>query len=223
LTSIDCPKLRQIEGAFTLKSLTILTTLSMPELVKVGKIDWITLPALTRLTFTKGVTEAASVDISDTNLDSLDGISLVTTKTFNINNNRYLKIVNIALANVSEGLSVEFNSKSVNCSFPNLIWATNITIRDAGDVRFPQLSNVNGSIAFINNTFETVEFPELTKVGQSFAFNSNTRLTNVTANKLESIGGTLQLANNTEYKIVKGFASLKTVIGSIDMSGTFTK
>ena len=223
LISIDCPMLRQIEGAFTLTGLTILSTLSMPSLTKVGSISWTTLPALSSLTFTKGVTEAASVLITDTDLNSLDGINLVTASIFNINNNKRLKVVNVSLGNVTQALSVEFNAKSVNCSFPNLVWANNITLRDAGEASFPNLESVNNSASFINNTFTSVDFPELTKVGQSFAFNSNGALTNVTANSLESVGGTFQLANNTNWKIVDSFTSLKTVSGSIDLSGVFTK
>ncbi|RPA97939.1 hypothetical protein L873DRAFT_1809052 [Choiromyces venosus 120613-1] len=206
-----------------MQSLTVLSSLSMPELSKVGSISWTTLPALTQLTFTKKVTEASSVLITDTNLSSLDGINLVTAKTFNINNNRYLNIVDVALGNVSEALSVEFNGKSLNCSFPNLMWATNITIREAGSASFPKLSSVNNSIAFIQNNFDSISFPELEKVGQSFAFNGNTKLTNVTANNLVSVGGTFQFANNTAFQNINGFHSLKTVGGSIDWSGTFTK
>jgi len=222
LTSVDCPMLRRIEGDFVMQGLTVLSSLSMPELIKVGTISWTTLPALSQLTFTKGVTEASSVLITDTNLGSLTGISLVTAKTFNINNNKYLNVVDVALGNVSEALSVEFNGKSLNCSFPRLVWATNITIREAGQVSFPKLTNVNNSIAFIQNNFESVSFPELEKVGQSFAFNSNTKLTNVTANDLESVGGTFQFANNTKFQKLDGFRSLKTVGGSVDLSGTFT-
>jgi len=223
LTSITCPMLRQIEGNFVLQGLTVLDTLSMPELTKVGSISWTTLPALSQLTFTKGVTEASSVLIADTDLKSLSGISLVTVKTFNINNNNHLTSVDVALANVSEALSVEFNGDSLNCSFPQLVWATNITIREAGDVFFPKLAAVNSSIAFIQNSFVSVSFPELEKVGQSFAFNGNTKLTNVTANNLVSIGGTFQFANNTQFQNLNGFRSLKTVGGSVDLSGTFKK
>ena len=223
LISVSCPMLRQIEGDFVMQGLTVLSSLSMPELTKVGSISWTTLPALSQLTFTKGVTEASSVLITDTILTDLSGINLVTVKTFNINNNHYLNGVDVALGNVSEALSIEANGKSLNCSFSQLVWATNITIREAGDVSFPKLASVNSSIAFIQNNFVSVSFPQLQKVGQSFAFNSNTKLTNVTANSLVSVGGTFQFANNTQFQNLNGFQSLKSVGGSVDLSGTFKK
>lgn len=221
LTSISAPKLNSISGGFNLQELTVLQTLSCPALTKVGTINWVTLPALKALEFTAEVTECQEVLITDTWLTSLDGINLVTADIFNINNNKYLKTVNVALGNVTGALSVEFNSKGVDVSFPDLVWAMNITIRDAGSVSFPKLTEVNSTIAFINNTFTECQFPALTEVGQSFAFNSNTQLTNITATKLESIGGTFQLANNTKLLRIDSFEALTTVDGSIDFSGAF--
>lgn len=223
LVSISGPRLRTISGDFRLTGLTILSTLSFPQLSKVGTINWVTLPALRALEFTTEITDCSEVLITDTLLSSLDGINLDTAKIFNINNNRQLKTVNVALGNVSDALSVEFNSKNVDVSFPNLVWAMNITVRDAGSASFPKLESVNQTIAFIENTFESVSFPVLTEVGQSFTFNNNNKLTNITANKLETIGGTFQLANNTNLVEIEGFSSLATVEGSIDFSGSFTK
>jgi hypothetical protein len=223
LTSISAPGLQEIEGSFTLTSLTVLSTLSMPVLTSVGDISWTTLPALKALDFTTQVKQAKSVLITDTILTSLEGINLVETDTFNINNNKYLKIVDVALGNVTEALTIAFNGKGVNASFPQLKWAQNITVRDAGDISFPNLKEVNNSMSFVNNTFKTANFPKLTEIGQSLAFVSCAQLTNLTANKLESVGGTFQLANNTKLEEVNGFGSLKSVGGAIDMSGAFKK
>jgi hypothetical protein len=223
LVALTAEGLKTIGGSFTLNGLTILSTLSFPELVSVGDIAWSTLPALQGLTFTKGVTKADTVLITDTLLSSLSGINLVTATTFNINNNRYLKTIDVALANVSNLLTIEANGKGVNASFPQLKWANNITLRDAGDMYFPVLEKINSSAAFVNNTFTSADFPELTEVGESFAIISCAKLTNVTANSLESVGGTFQLANNTKLAIVDGFEKLSVVGGAVDLSGVFTE
>lgn len=201
----------------------MLQTLSCPQLSQVGTINWVTLPSLRALDFTSEVTECSEVLITDTRLNSLDGINLRTARIFNINNNKDLKAVDVALGNVSEALLIEFNSKNVNLAFPDLVWARNITIRDAGSVSFPQLEEVNQTIAFINNTFTECAFPRLTEVGGSFAFNSNSKLSNISAERLETIGGTFQLANNTKLVNINGFGALSIVEGSIDFSGSFTK
>lgn len=223
LVSISAPKLRSISGKMELHGLIILQTLSCPQLSKVGTINWVTLPALKALEFTTSVTECLEVLITDTQLTTLEGIDLQTARIFNVNNNKQLKNVNVGLHNCTDALSVEFNSKNVEVAFPELVWAMNITLRDASSASFPKLETVNKTLACINNTFESVEFPVLTHVGQSFTFNSNTKLTNLTASQLETVGGTFQLANNTKLNNINGFKSLETVEGSVDMSGSFTK
>lgn len=223
LASISGKGLESIEGTMSLKELTILKTLSFPELTSVKEIKWITLPALTTIGFTKQVTSAEKVEISNTNLESLSGINLKKAAVFNINNNNFLKTVDVALGNVTDALTVAFNAKGVNASFPNLQNAQNITIRDAGSISFPKLEKVTSSISFINNTFETANFPKLSEVGQSIAFVSCTELTNLTADSLKSVGGTFQLANNTKLETVDGFDDLEKVGGSIDLSGVFEK
>lgn len=222
LTSFTAPGLKTISGSFKLNGLTVLSTLACPELVSVGDISWSTLPALQTLTFTKKVSKANTVLITDTLLTSLEGINLVTAERFNINNNRYLRSVDVAIGNVTDVLIIEANGKGVNASFPSLKWANNITIRDAGDVYFPVLEEVKSSAAFVNNTFTTVEFPELTEVGESLAFVSCSRLTTIKANSLEEVGGTFQLANNTKLAVIDGFEKLAVVGGAVDLSGVFT-
>jgi hypothetical protein len=223
LMSFQAPGLAKIGGSFTLKGLTVLSTLSFPELMSVGDIAWSTLPALQDLVFTKQVRQADTVLITDTLLRSLEGINLVTATRFNINNNRYLKAIDVALSSVSDSLVIEANGKGVNASFSYLQWANNITIRDAGQIYFPVLEKINSSAAFVNNTFSVVEFPELTEVGEAFAFISCSKITDIGATSLETVGGTFQLANNTKLAIVDGFAQLTVVGGAVDMSGVFTK
>jgi len=224
LLSIDMPAVRFINGEFRLKGLTILNSLSAPQLSKVGSINWVTLPALQALTFTKGVTEADNVLISDTQLGTLDGINLKSVGTFDINNNKQLRQVELQLQNVTEALKIEFNKfggKSVAVSLPNLANARNVTFRDASSVSVPSLQIVQNSIAFINNTFETIFLPNLTDVGESIAWVSNTKLTNISCPLLTEVGGTFQIANNTKLTDVDGFPKLETVGGAVDMAGTF--
>jgi hypothetical protein len=222
LVSFEATGLTTIGGSFTLNGLTVLSTLSFPELQSVGDINWTTLPALQDLGFAK-LSQAENVLITDTLLRSLNGINLVTAARFNINNNRYLKTVDVALSSVSDMLVLDANGKGVNASFPNLQWANNITVRDAGNMYFPVLEKINSSAAFVNNTFTSVDFPVLTEVGESFAIISSSKLTNILANSLESVGGTFQLANNTKLAIVDGFENLAVVGGAVDLSGVFTE
>lgn len=177
LVSIDLERLRSISGEFKLQELTSLSALRAPALTRVGSITWITLPKLISLNFDSKITDAKNVRISDTQLNSLEGIDLKTATRFNIDNNKYLKTVTVGLTNVSEALSLEFNSKQIEVSFPNLIWANNITLIDASSISLPSLKHVNGSMNFGNNSVTSIVCSNLTEVEQTLAFSGNTKLT----------------------------------------------
>jgi len=221
LRSLEAPGLRTIQGTFNLKGLITLSSLVFPDLVSVKSIQWETLPALNSLSFTQEVSMADTVLITDTVLTELRGINLETVSSLNINNNNYLKSIDVALSNVSQALTINSNGRNLNVSLPNLVWANNITVRDASSLFVPKLETVNSSMSFINDTFTSVDFPELTSVGDSLAFVSCSKLTNMTVDNLESIGGTFQIANNTKLAVVK-FGALKKISGAVDFSGAFT-
>ncbi|EWC45835.1 hypothetical protein DRE_04842 [Drechslerella stenobrocha 248] len=226
LQSLTAPQLASIEGKWNMTSLTVLNSLTFSSLRSVGEIYWQTLPALSSLNLPAVVTQADRVTITDTILESLEGINLVTVQRFNINNNRYLKEVRVQLANVTDGLAIEFNSPKVAASFPNLTWANNATFRSCGDVQLPLLATVNGSIGFFENAFTSLQAPRLTAVGTGteggdVTFANNNNLGNVSMPQLATIFGTLQFVNNSKVDDITGFPKLSVVHGSIDISGEF--
>jgi len=220
LLSIELGQLGTIGGDFELKGLTRLSSLNAPSLSKVGSIDWVTLPSLTAMNV--GVTEADNVIISDTNLLSLEGINLKRTGTFDINNNKFLKNIDVQIVNVTESLSITFNKPGVIANFPNLETAKNISFRDVGSVTLPSLKKVQNSIAFVNNSLPEVFLPNLTEVtAGSISWYSNKALTNISAPRLTKVGGTFQIANNTKLMDIDGFPKLAEVGGAVDLAGGF--
>jgi hypothetical protein len=225
LTSIEAPNLATIDKAFILDGLTILDTLKFPALSSVGAIEWRALPALQELAFTSGVKRASEVRVENTNLKSLDGINLEQVRIFEVFNNPYLAKLELQLGNITQALTVGANSRDIQVSFPNLEWAYNMTFRNCSSVDLPSLSSVNGSMGFFENYFESFSAPQLTQTGPGgfLVFVDNQRLMNISLPKLKTIGGTYQIANNTQLKIIDGFQQLSTVGGAIDFSGNFTK
>jgi len=220
LLTIDAQNLERIRGSFYLRELTILNAMNLPKLAEVGDIDWVTLPALQSIN--AAIVKADNVKIADTNLLSLAGINLKSTGFFDINNNRFLKNVEVDLVNVTEALTITFNKPGVIASFPKLESARNITFRDAGSISLPSLKKVENSIAFVNNSIENVFLPNLTEVTKgSISFYSNRALTNISAPLLEKVGGTFQIANNTKFEDLDGFPMLAEVGGAVDLAGRF--
>jgi len=222
LTSLEANDLAEIDGEFALNGLTILSTLNMPSLAKVDNINWVALPGIQQLTFTHGVTEAGNVTISNTQLNTLDGINLETVEIFNINNNPYLGDIDMQLANVTQALNIAANGRNLKASFPNLQFAFNMTFRNCSDVSMPSLSSVNGSLGFYSNYFTDFAAPNLTATGQDLVFDDNPSLTNISLPLLKTINGGYQIANNTELKNINGFQKLSVVAGALDFSGNFT-
>jgi aspartate 1-decarboxylase len=227
LTSLSSISIGTITGSFTMNNLTLLSTLSFSDLQTVGTIAWTALPALSELTFPATVSKATSVTISNTFLSTLDGINLETVETLQIDNNNRLKTFSTQIANVSSSVNINANGDSLAVSFPNLIWAANMTFRNVSSISIPSLAVVNGSLGFYGNYITSLAAPNLTSVGSSatgsgsLAFVSNDKLANISLPLLTSVGGADQIANNTELSAIS-FPELSTVGGAIDFSGNFT-
>ena len=205
-----------------LNNLTTLSNLIFPELTTVDSIQWQALPALQNLTFASKVSKAANVLITNTQLQSLQGIDLMVVDNFNINNNPYLTSVEVQLVNITTSLTIQANSRNLVASFPYLQTALNMTFRNVSEVKGPSLLTVNGSLIVDDNLFESFTAPNLTKSG-GFVFVGNPNLKNISLPQLTQIGGGFQIANNSKLLNIDGFKNLKTVDGAIDFSGNFTK
>ncbi|KAK9326227.1 hypothetical protein V1517DRAFT_358840 [Lipomyces orientalis] len=221
ITSISAPNLQTIGGKFELKQLTILNTLSFPRLTTVGAINWVTLPAVSGLSFTAGVSSCDDVYISDTDLSTLDGINLTTVSSLDINNNLNLNDIEMGLTEATYQVAISFNGET-QVSFPSLKWAYNLTFHDISSISTPILSVVNASYLLISNVFESFSAPNLTTVG-GLSIEDNQDLTSISFPKLTTIGGAgLEVSNNSMLENFSGFPKLTTVNGAIILEGNFT-
>lgn len=199
-----------------------MSSLQFTYIARVNRIRWIALPGLQSLNFGTGVTEANSVYISNTGLTDLAGIELEGCATMDVNNNQYLKTINVNnLANVTSALSFSANGLNLAIDFPNLENAGNLTFRNVSTISMPSLATVPGSIGFYSNYFESFSAPNLTSTGNTIAFADNANLNNLSFPSLTTIGGGLLIANNTNLGAINGFPELSTIDGDINFYGTF--
>ncbi|ODQ78293.1 hypothetical protein BABINDRAFT_181292 [Babjeviella inositovora NRRL Y-12698] len=221
LTSFVAPNLVEITGDFVLNGLTILSNLNLAALVSVGTLSWTALPALesTGLTKAVGISKAQSVSISDTSLINLDGLNAVDVAIYDINNNNALENIDVFLQTVTDNLFVQYNSKNVEVSFPDLKWVGNLSVADVGSFEATNLQTVNGSVYFINNTFESLDLKNLTSAG-AFTVSDNSDLTELNFNSLKEVTGAFVIANNSDLTTVDKFGALTTV-GTLVMDGGF--
>ncbi|RYP78381.1 hypothetical protein DL771_000566 [Monosporascus sp. 5C6A] len=224
ITSLSSASLQTIGGEFRLRNLTALSTLGFTRLSEVGSIDWATLTVLPELNFgNPGITEAESVIIADTFLQSIDGINVQSLTDMNINNNRRLTRFSTSIRSLSNVLNVQANGLNLELEMPNLQWIANLTVANVTTFSAPSLATVNGSMRFDSNRFESFSAPNLTEVQDGdISFVSNPELTNITFPSLERIGGGLTIANNTGLESIDGFPRLERVGGAIAFRGSFT-
>ena len=194
----------------------------MPYLASVNRINWVALPALQALNFGTGVSQANDIYISNTGLTDLAGIELTACRSMNVNNNQYLKTINVnSLKNVTSALSFSANGLNLAIDFPNLQNAANLTFINVSSIQLPSLSTVPGSMGFYSNYFTDFSAPNLTQTGNTIAFVDSPQLSSLEMPSLTTIGGGLLIANNTELKSITGFPKMKTIVGDINFYGTF--
>jgi hypothetical protein len=224
LGSLSADSLEEITGTFELDGVQGLTSLSFPKLSTVDKIIWKAFgPNLQQLDFTSQVTKAGTVDIQNTQLQSLSGINVKTLDTLYLANNRYINNISMQLVNVTTRIVLMSNNPEVAVSFPNLENASNITLIQCASADFPSLSSLDGSLGLYENNIETFFAPNLTKIGGALALVGNTELTNVSFPLLKEVVADLQVANNTKMHKIDGFPMLKTIGGAFDFSGNFSE
>lgn len=222
LTTLSSTTIATIGESFTLNNLTKLSTLSFSSLTSVQTINWSALQSLDELAFKATVSTASSITITDTFLSTLDGIDVDTCATLDINNNNRLGTFSTQVANVTSLINIAANGQDLEVSFPNLIWAANMTVRNASSISIPSLATVNGSLGFYGNYFTGISAPNLTSVTSgSLSFVANAKLTNISMPLLKTVGGGDLIANNSALGNIS-FPDLATVGGAIDFSGNFS-
>lgn len=221
MTTLQANDLASLGGKLKFTSLTILSTLAFPKLTKVDAIEWTTLNNLQQLTFTAGLSQANTVFITDTALTSLDGINLAQVGNFEITNNAFLRTISTQVGNITQALTINNNGPNLKLSFPNLIWAYNMTVRNVSSFSIPSLASINTTFGVYGSYMDSIIAPNLTKVGGDVAFVADSSLTNISMPLLQTIGGGLLIANNSAILDISGFPSLKST-GAINISGNFT-
>lgn len=219
---ISADSLEELGGSMTLNGLTRLYGIDFPKLKKVKTIKWSALPNLNKIGFTSEVTDADTVQIENTGLNSLEGINIEQVDTLFIANNAQITEVNMQLGNVSDALTFANNNEALAISLPNLIWATNLTFRFVGSLEMPSLKTTNGSLGLYNNGFETFSAPNLTSIGEALAIVANEQVSNISFPLLTKINDNLQIANNTNLSSIDGFPKLQSIGGAFDISGNMS-
>jgi hypothetical protein len=230
LQALSADSLSEITGDWMLTDVTRLIQLSFPSMRTVGgAVTWDALSGIQSVTVGP-ITKAKSVKVTNTRLQNLDSFNLVSVARWEVTNNDRLQTIKAQLGNVSDSLIIQgFQTAIPSVSFPNLIWAQNITLINCSSIELPSIQIINGSLALKGNTLESFFTPNLTEVGSSIGsggsltLNDNSNLNNISMPLLKRIGGSFQVQNNPQLAELNQFPVLANVIGALDFFGVFTK
>ncbi|EER26126.1 hypothetical protein D8B26_003540 [Coccidioides posadasii str. Silveira] len=223
LRELSASSLSKIEDTFMLSGLTRLSDLRFDALTEVDNINFEALPALQQLTFSKVVTKASKLRVTNTDLRNLNGIDLETVGDMEISNNPHMTEVNVnKITNATGFVSFSANSVNLKIMFPNLQNALNMTFRNASEVSLPSLKKTTGLLGFYSNFFEDFSAPNLTSTGD-LVLVDNSKLSNISLPALETVRGAFQIANNTALKSITNVPKLETINGALDFAGNFSE
>ncbi|KAK7431698.1 cell wall protein Ecm33 [Neonectria magnoliae] len=225
LISLSSTTINAISGTFSLQNLELLSKLEMASLKSVGEINMIKLPQLESLNFgTEGVTKMNSIQITDTFISDLSGLSVATVENFQIDNNKRMTTFDSDLVNITGQLIINNNGNNMEITMDKLELAAEIQISNVKSFSAPALTKITKSIKFDKNPeFKTFFAPNVTSITNDVSFINNKKLTNVSMPLLEKIQGGFTIQNNTAMETIDGFPLLESVSGGIILRGSFEK
>lgn len=222
VTSLESSSLITITGALVLTNLTLLSTLEMPALTSIGSIQFQSLPALTDLNFTSGITTVDSISIADTFLSSLNSIRPPSVGELRITDNRRLMYLSLPVRNVTRDLTVRRNGAYLGIYLPFVALAKQMNISQVSSFGAPQLETIEEFAQFDDNHFTSLTAPALENCGDLIIANG-VNLTNISLPSLTTVRGQLSITNNTMLAVIDGFKNLATVDADIRVRGLLSE
>lgn len=222
-TSINFNKLKKISGSVKVNAYTQLHNIDFSSLSQVEKLSLVSLPSFALLNMNTGISKAGTIELSDTALSSLQGLTgYDSVGSLNINNNKNITSIDLSLEKVEQDLTLSFNSDDCEVKLDNLIWASNLTVQDVSDFSASNLTAVNGTLNIAYNKFDEFELKQLTSVGGSLLVFANDEMTSFDVSKLKTVGGELRIFNNTDLEDMNDtFKKLNKVKGAVNINGGF--
>lgn len=220
-TSLILTTLANITGSLEIVALTQLSNIDFTNLGSVNKLTLISLPSLATLNLNKGISKASHIEVSDT---ALSGFPLGVTSIdyLDINNNKNITDIDLALQTVSDTLILSFNSDEAEVKLDQLQWASNMTIQDVSALSASNLTAVNGSLVIAYNLFKEFQLDSLETVGGSLRIINNEELESLSFEELSTIGGEFNMVNNSKLIDTEdAFNSITTIKGAVNIEGEF--
>ncbi|KAK7731468.1 protoplasts-secreted [Botryosphaeria dothidea] len=225
LTGLSADSLKSV-GNFNASQLTILSSLNFPRWTSVEKFELLSLPSLSQLSFTTGLSGVDSLDIQNTFLSTVDGIEpSPEVSSIRIRYNNYMQDIDLPVERITDSLEIASNGDKLRITLKKLESAGSITIRNASEIEVPTLTSVDGSLTIgtgrNGRSSDDLDLSKLETVGGDLAIIDESKLTSIDLSALRSVGGDLTISSTNVSSF--DFPSLETVEGTLFLNGTFSE
>jgi hypothetical protein len=95
------------------------------------------------------------------------------------------------------------------------------TFLNLASVSMPALTAVRADISFHDNEFTNLNLDKVETIDGTLAIANNNKLTETSFKSLARVNGALSIGNNTELTAIDGFPILSEIHGTVDLAGGF--
>lgn len=219
LVRIEASNIHTIGEGFIMKELTSLSLISFPSLSAVKVLDWRVLPILSNVNFNNDIEDIESITVSDTSLVGFSGFMASNLRKLDINNNRFLDVIDSNVERIDGELHIAANAKELTVNLPNLSFANNVSLHEIFNINLKSLEEVNSTVSIVNNNFLDLKLPKLTTIGGTFNIFQNQNLKNLDIPELGEIAGGLTVVNNSQIDKINFLPKLYSIGGALEVIG----
>ncbi|CAG8623195.1 14231_t:CDS:2, partial [Ambispora leptoticha] len=221
LANLSCPYLKNATN-IVVNNNQGLQSVQFPSLIAASTFNLNNSPLLGSLFFPARLTHVNNIEVTNTGIRNLDGVSEVAINSLTLENNANLRQANIPVLRRAGTINVSGNGGS---SFlflaQNLVEIGQATIRNTASMDFAHLTKVNSNMKLEHNNFESLSIPNLETIGGTLNIASNTQLRSISLPKLNELGS-LVITENTCLNKIDGFQNLGRVHKIIDITGNYS-
>ncbi|OBA18031.1 hypothetical protein METBIDRAFT_80118 [Metschnikowia bicuspidata var. bicuspidata NRRL YB-4993] len=218
LMRVDAYSLRVITDTFHMERLQLLGLIEMPNLASVYRLEWQVLPLLSQASI-GSLKDVRSVTVSDTSLEMISKFAGSELQDLNINNNRFMELVDFDAETVSNLLHITGNAPNMRVKLGQLRLARNISVSNVRELNMTRLRKVDGSMSMVENTLTDISFPSLSEIGGLFRMAENHEANGANFDAVLDIGGGVLIANNSALSKINFLPKLQAIGGALEMIG----
>ncbi|KAJ1758519.1 cell wall protein Ecm33 [Coemansia sp. RSA 2523] len=210
-------------GSLKILNNTNVYKVDVPQLNSVDDFQIIVNPNLKELTY-RNISSTNNFQIISTHVTTLGAFTDSNPGNIEILSNTELKALDFSSVKETKGyINIANNGKGANVTFSSLTQVGgNASFADAATLDISKLSAVSDDFSLYTNTFKNLSLPAFATAEKSITLNDNA-FQAISFPKLEEIGSSLNVVNNTNFKSItkQTFPKLSTIPGSIVLMGSF--